>query len=118
VIKRGRSCSISPSQVGIAGSPKLSNVKDLGRRRGDRIVDIVGANCVVEPDVDLEKLARELGIMQSWETLTSKRNAAASSPELEFDHDVGAWSPGGPREFPHLLSQLGLCLRVYSYPLR
>jgi hypothetical protein len=56
--------------------------------------------------------------MQSWETLTSKRNAAASSPELEFDYDVGAWSPGGPREFPHLLFQLGLCLRVYSYPLR
>jgi hypothetical protein len=42
---------------------------------------IVDANGAVEPDVDLEKLARELRVMQSWETLTSKHNAAGSSSE-------------------------------------
>ena len=42
---------------------------------------IVDANGLVDPDVDLEKLARELGVMQSWETLTSKHNTAESSSE-------------------------------------
>jgi hypothetical protein len=42
---------------------------------------IVDANGVVDPDVDLEKLARELGVMQSWETLASKHNTAESSSE-------------------------------------
>ena len=34
---------------------------------------VADANGVIEPDVDLEELARELGVMQSWETLTPKR---------------------------------------------
>jgi hypothetical protein len=34
---------------------------------------IADANGVIDPDVDLEELARELGVMQSWETVTSKR---------------------------------------------
>jgi hypothetical protein len=42
---------------------------------------VVDAEGVVDPDVDLEKLARKLGLMQSWETLTSKRNAAARSAD-------------------------------------
>jgi hypothetical protein len=42
---------------------------------------IIDAKGVIDPNVDLEKLARELGVMQSWETLTSMRNAAESSSE-------------------------------------
>jgi hypothetical protein len=34
---------------------------------------IADANGVVDPDVDLEELARELGALQSWETLKPKR---------------------------------------------
>jgi hypothetical protein len=34
---------------------------------------IADANGVIDPDVDLGELARELGVMQSWETLTPKR---------------------------------------------
>ena len=34
---------------------------------------IADANGVIDPDVDLGELARELGAMQSWETLTPKR---------------------------------------------
>jgi len=44
---------------------------------------IVGNKGVIDADVDLEKLARELGVMQSWETLMPRRDAAASSPEAE-----------------------------------
>jgi hypothetical protein len=34
---------------------------------------VIDANGLVEPDVDLEELARSLGVMQSWETLKPKR---------------------------------------------
>ena len=34
---------------------------------------LVGAKGVIDTDVDLEKLGRELGVMQSWETLKPKR---------------------------------------------
>jgi hypothetical protein len=34
---------------------------------------VTDANGLVEPDVDLEELARSLGVMQSWETLKPKR---------------------------------------------
>jgi hypothetical protein len=33
---------------------------------------IADANGVIDPDVDLEDLARALGVMQSWETLKAK----------------------------------------------
>jgi hypothetical protein len=35
---------------------------------------VADANGVIDPDVDLQELARELGVMQSWETLKPKRN--------------------------------------------
>jgi hypothetical protein len=34
---------------------------------------VVNANGVIDPDVNLEKLAREVAVMQSWETLKPKR---------------------------------------------
>jgi hypothetical protein len=34
---------------------------------------LVGEKGVIDADVDLEKLGRELGVMQSWETLKPKR---------------------------------------------
>ena len=34
---------------------------------------LVDENGVADPDVDLEELGRELGVMQSWETLKPKR---------------------------------------------
>lgn len=34
---------------------------------------VADANGVIDPDVDLEELATELGVMRSWETLKSKR---------------------------------------------
>jgi len=34
---------------------------------------LVDENGVVDPDVYLEELARELGLMKSWETLKPKR---------------------------------------------
>lgn len=34
---------------------------------------LVSNESVIDADVDLEHLARELGIMQSWETLKPKR---------------------------------------------
>jgi hypothetical protein len=35
---------------------------------------IADAAGVTDPDVDLEELARELGVIQSWETLKTKRS--------------------------------------------
>jgi hypothetical protein len=43
------------------------------RELGLGLYYVVGAEGVIDPDVDLEELARELGVMQSWETLKPKR---------------------------------------------
>lgn len=38
------------------------------------------ANGVIDPDVDLEQLARELGVMQSWETLKAQARSLDQQP--------------------------------------
>lgn len=47
----------------------LAKAKKLGLGR----FYVADANGVIDPDVDLEELATELGVMRSWETLKSKR---------------------------------------------
>jgi hypothetical protein len=43
------------------------------RELGPGRYHIADANSVIDPDVNLEELARNLGVMQSWETLKPKR---------------------------------------------
>ena len=43
---------------------------------------IIAANGVIDPDVDLEELARELGALQSWETLKPSAKSRWPKPPL------------------------------------
>jgi hypothetical protein len=43
---------------------------------------LVGAKGVIDPDVNLEAFARELGALQSWETLKPSAKNRLSKPPL------------------------------------
>jgi hypothetical protein len=43
---------------------------------------LVGAKGVIDPDVDLEAFARELGTLQSWETLKPSAKNRLPKPPL------------------------------------
>jgi hypothetical protein len=47
--------------------PNVSRAKQKREGLGDYY--LVGAKGVIEQDVDIEKMARELGVLDPWETL-------------------------------------------------
>ena len=65
-LRLGRALQAQGKHLRIASNLKQKKL-GLGRYY------LVDENGVVNPDVDLEELARELGVMQSWETLKPKR---------------------------------------------